>query len=107
MDQASLRLDGKFLSAFLNGLNLFRSSLNDTDLKTATGPDIAQLKLTKFSEFRISSVGKVLSLSRFPATTACARPNFRCNVAKVSLYITPLELNFAISLFAFPGTSVF
>ena len=48
IDQASLRLGGSLLTAWFNRLTLFRSSLKDNDLKTATRPDMAEEKLMTF-----------------------------------------------------------
>ena len=81
IDQVSLRLGGKLLTAWFNRLTLFRSTLNDNDLETATRPDMAEEKLMTFSELCISSGGKVFSLSRCAPTMACGCPNFRCKVA--------------------------
>ena len=55
MDQASLRLGGSLLTAWFNSLTLFRSSLTDKDLKTATMPDMAEEKLMTFCKFCILS----------------------------------------------------
>ena len=51
MGQVSLRLSGSLITASLNMLTLFRSSLNDNDLKTTTGIDISEKKLMILCEF--------------------------------------------------------
>ena len=61
MDQVSLRLGGSLLTAWFNRLTLFRSSVNNSDLKTATRPDIIEEKPIIISELCILSCGKVLS----------------------------------------------
>ena len=42
IDQASLSLGGILLTTWFNRLTLFKSSLKDNDLKTATRPDMAE-----------------------------------------------------------------
>ena len=78
MGQVFLTLGGNLLTFWFNRLTLFRSTLNNDNLKTATRPDMAEEKLGTISELWILSDGKLLSLPKFAPTIAFRRPNFRC-----------------------------
>ena len=90
MDHASFRFGGSLLTAWFNRFTLFKSSLNDKDLKTATSPEITTEKLITWSELCIFNAGKFFNLSKCAPTTTWGCPNFLWRVARASLYNTPL-----------------
>ena len=53
-----LEVRRKFITAWFNSLTLFRSSVNDNDLKIDTRPDMAEEKLMTFSKMCILSEAK-------------------------------------------------